>query len=149
MDAPGQTYAFLSAIDTAGPTFQLFQQQTVSAAAGTNLQLFVTNIPKDRVLVLTNAVVHGTPGAAQHVRDLSIAGWTQMGASFLIARKNTLLVDDQPEFLNWAGRAYLMGAGVGNNTAEIQIRFDATVAANSAVGTFSGIVIPRGNIATF
>jgi len=147
--APGISYRFLTPIDTSGPTFQPFQQVFLLTGSVAANVFVVDTIPKDKVLVLTNAVLYTTPDATQWVVAAYIEGRTAAGQNWKIARLVPGLVAGDEEAINWDGEVYLPGAGNGNITVRIYIQFDAIVQPNTMACDVHGIVVPRGNVAAY
>lgn len=149
MRAPGITYQFVREKDTAGPSFEIINRTDQESGSNNPIELFFTDLPKDRILVLTNVTIDANPGATQFVTDLLINGRTGTGTEFGIARATPVFNADENHSLNWSGSVYIMGNAAGEVSLRFAAFFNATAAANAFTAAFSGIVIPRGNAALF
>jgi len=147
--APEITYRFIAPTDTAGGTFDLLSRQVSQSAGVVTIEILIADLPKDRILVLTNAALTADPGAAQLVVEMKIQGVTQAGLIFDIATDITLGAADIEKSLNWTGSVYIQGGGVGRNTVRAVALFDAAVAANNITFGAHGIIIPHGNVGSF
>ncbi len=149
MRAPGITYRYIYPKDVAGPTFEIvaisFNQPGTLATIINNFQ----GVPKDKVLVLTNAVLIAVPGAAQTIDDIHLDYFTGAGQQIQAMREQPAAAAAQSVTMNWAGEIYLNGRGAGITSVSMAAVFNAGVASNRLVSSISGIVIPRGNSSLF
>jgi len=149
MLAPDLTYSFRQPKDTSGPTFETFSRQATVSDTSASLTIAVSDLPKDRMLALSNVTILGQPGLTQGVSSMRLHGTTPAGLSFDIFRFNEPLVTDLQRSLNWQGQIFLLGGGSGVTILTASGSFDAGVAANNLhIGAF-GIVMPRANAGPF
>ena len=149
MLVPDIAYAFTRPTDTAGPTFEILSRQQQLSTAAILVELFLTDIPKDRVLVLSNVAMRADPGSGQGVDELVIQGVTQAGLIFDI---KTQFIDGANNIrfnLDWQGEVFIQGAGAGNTTLRAFALFSAGAAANLFQASFHGVIIPHGNVGAF
>jgi len=149
MRAPEITYRFLSPIDVASPTYELWTRVTSGALANVNVIAFTLGIAKERVLVLNNIACEGFPGAAQACTAIRVVGITQAGQEFSIIRERFAASANAGQNVNWQGDIWIAGRGTGENIIIARAEFDAGVAINNIAMDLQGAVIPRGNVATF
>lgn len=149
MDAPDLTYRYIYRRDTAGPTFEVFNRSLSSSAASANTTIDVAGIPKDRVLVLTNAVMRGAPGATQSCKELLVAAISVAGIETWLRYESFADDADENKGLNWKGAAYIQSRGPDENSILLRFVYDAGVNANGQLAFLHGIIIPRGNVAAF
>lgn len=149
MRAPSPTYVFTSPTDTAGPTFEPLSRAFQIGGAFLLIEALLIDIPKDRVLVFTNATVQALPGATQTVTEIKIQIVTQTGLVVDVATSSGSQTADVIENLNWSGSYYVAGGGAGNRTLRLIASFDANANANTLTAGIHGIIVPRGNIGAF
>ena len=149
MRAPGITYAFTSSKDVAGPQFEILSRHDQISASSLILETLITDLPKDKILVLTNVSVAADPGAAQGVVELAIQGVTQAGLNFTIARKLPIGTTGESDELNWDGEVYIQGGGDGATSVRVISVFGTDTNANLSTVGIHGIVIPHGNAGAF
>lgn len=149
MRAPSPTYVFTSPTDVAGPTFEPLSRAFQTGGAFLLIEHLLSDVPKDRVLVFTNATVQALPGATQAVTEIKIQIVTQTGLVVDIATDSGPQTADLIRDLNWEGSVYVAGGGDGARTLRIIASFDANANANTATAGIHGIIIPRGNIGAF
>jgi len=142
---PEITYRYLLPISTSSPTFEILTQAGSEAATATSVDRTLTGIPRDRILVLSSAVIVGVPGATQACTRLALTGITQAGMEFRIDITHFAAAADVLQDLNWQGEVYIPGRGDSQITLRAQATFDAGVASNSCQAAFHGIIIPRAN----
>jgi len=147
--APDITYRYIYAIDTAGPTFEVVARGLTVSATNVIAAINFTGVPKNKVLVLTNATLHGNPGATQACIALTLSMRTSANAEINVHQETFPVDADENQTANWIGEIYIPGRGEGNPSVGFTSVYDAGVAAN--VGNFAlhGVIIPRGNVATF
>jgi len=147
---PGITYAFKRPTDTNSPTALILSRHFQVSGGGLSLLEFVFDqLPKDRVLVLTNVSLIAQPGAAQFVREMKIQAFSQGVENYNVDQRLPLGVVDQDEVLNWQGEVYIQGGGPGTDTVRVFAFFNASAAANAITVGLHGIIIPRGNLGGF
>lgn len=149
MLAPDIAYAFRQPKDISGPTMEVLCRHLDSAASATVIDLLITDLPKDRMLILGNVTMRGSPGATQHVASLQIIGITAAGLEFDIARLTPVLTADLIQTLNWQGGIYLMGGGLDTTTIRVRGVFNSGTNSNSVRTGIHGIVVPRANVSPF
>lgn len=149
MLTPDLTYSFRMPKDTSGPTFEVFSRHGNESGTAVQVVFTILNLPIDRMLVLSNAVLLGIPGATQGVESLRVEGMTAAGLLFAIARFDEVLVADLNRELTWAGQVFLPGGGPGVTLVRATANFDAGVNSNQLIADFHGVVIPRANAAPF
>lgn len=151
MRVPELVYQFVRPLDSAGPTFELYQRRQ-GPTLFNGIQLFQTfsGIPKDRVLVISNIQITAVPGGAVDVQAIHLRGATQAGRILIIEQlffPVPASAGDSSRALNWTGEIALLGAGAGNETLSGIVDFSAANAGNSIDMSVFGTMIPRGNIA--
>ena len=149
MRFPGIAYQFVAATDTAGPTALIVSRHNQISTSANLLEHFFTDLPKDRILVLTNVSLKANPGTGNSAVQIKIQGFSQGVENFNIAQLEPDLGADKEAVLNWQGEVYIQGGGVGTNTLRFMTFYDLAVNANSQTLGFHGIVIPRGNMGGF
>ncbi len=149
MLAPDLTYSFRMPKDVSGPTFEILSRDASISDTSTTVTFTLDDLPKDRLLILSNIQVHANPGAAQGMDNIRAFGTTPAGQMFGIARLNEPVVAGLTRSLNWQGQVYIMGGGRGTNQVTIVGGFDSGVAANVITVGIHGLVIPRANAAAF
>lgn len=149
MRAPNQAFQFVSNKDVAGQTFEIISRTFGLADTDAGAEFIIDGIPKDKILVLTNVSMQARPGAGQHIVDMAVQGITAAGLIFDIATERPLIDADQSRSLNWQGEVYIIGTGSGNRTVRLVWTYDAGVASNASNAGVHGIVVPRGNSASF
>lgn len=149
MRIPDIAYRFSTAVDTSGPTVELFSRfQSVSASAAA-VAVSILGIGMDRVLILTNIAVDLIPGATQGVLRLNVVANTPADLAFTITTEVFPGTADLRGAHVWDGEVMVGGGGVAEEIVNVAATFSAGVAANiAAVGLF-GYVIPRGNVAPY
>jgi len=147
--APDITYRYIYPIDVAGPTFEVIARTLNAADTATLVSNNLRGIPMNKVLVLTNVTCFTNPGATQGVTAITVSMFTSAGAQINVASEQFVVVADQNQALNWQGEVYIPGRGEGNSSVGFSAQYDAAVNSNSAVFHLQGVVIPRGNVATF
>ena len=150
MRFPGIAYSFMRGTDTSGPTALILSRHLqISGGGSVILELFFTELAKDRVLVLTNVAVSAEPGASQKVRVVKIQAFSQGIENFNVAQFQPGEVADLDESLNWQGEVYIQGGGPGTNTVRVFAEFSGFANANALTVGLHGIIIPRGNLGGF
>lgn len=149
MRAPPLTYRFSVQKDTAGVTLEVLSQTFRHVGSDNPAVLQLDSIPKDKILILTNAVLLALPGATQIVHAVSLQGQTAAGALFDIEVNRPLRVADQDETINWDGEVWIPGAGLGNPTVFARFQYNAVVNDNQSDLAVHGLLIPRGNTGVF
>jgi len=147
---PGIAYAFQRPTDVSGPTALILSRHfQISGGGLTLLEVFFSDLAKDRVLVLTNVTIQANPGATQAVNQLKVQGLAQGQENFGIDQREPLRTADQNETLNWQGEVYLQGGGPGTDTVRMFAAFNGAANANAITVGLHGIIIPRGNLGGF
>ncbi|MEE8609034.1 MAG: hypothetical protein V3S55_15630 [Nitrospiraceae bacterium] len=149
MRAPEITYRYLYPKDVAGPTFEVLIRALNFSDTATVVPILFTGIPKDKILVLTNAMLQADPGATQACTRLTLSGFSSAGALFDIAGVSPDANADEVITLNWQGELFLSGGVEGQSVVRANAVYDAGVAANRIDLSFHGIVIPKANVAIF
>jgi len=150
MRPPEITYSFSVPKDVSGPPIELMSRRQSVSQTTQNFVLSFVGIPIDRILVLTNANIVVTPGAAEQLLHASVQAFTGAGQVFNIASLTPDGTDGQRESLNWSGEVWLQGRGQDEILLQTQFNYDATGATNNvSTFDFAGFVIPRGNVAQF
>lgn len=150
MRFPGITYAFKRPTDVNSPTALILSRHFQVSGGGLSLLEFLfSDLPKDRVLVLTNVSVVAAPGLAQSVVEIKIQGFSQGVENFNIDQRIPPSTVDIVEVLNWQGEVYIMGGGPGTNTLRVFGFFSAFANSNALTVGVHGIIIPRGNLGGF
>ncbi len=151
MRIPELVYQFVRPLDSAGPTYELYQRrQGPTAFNGAQLFFDFRDVAKDRVLVVSNIVIIASPGGVVDVQGITLIGITQAGRTIIIDRRFFTVpaaAGDTDQALNWTGEIALLGGGQGNLTVSGIVDFSAANAANSIDMSVFGTMIPRGNIA--
>jgi len=147
--APNITYRYNLPIDLAGPTIQTFSRSIFTSASATTITLSIEGVPKDKILILSNAVSEASPGAAQSCTTQALRGRTVAALAFTIDLNTPVPVADQAIAHNWQGEVWVAGAGENATTVELITVFSAAVAANRADLHLFGLIIPRANVAIF
>jgi len=146
---PQLTYQFTVPTDVAGQTLQFLNKVDQRSGGAALDEFFLIDVPKDKILILTNATLAAVPGATQSVSDMSIQGVSGTGEIFDIARRLGEVVADEDRTLNWSGELWIAGAGAGNASLRFFNLFSAVANANLSRVGFSGFIIPRGNAGAF
>jgi len=146
---PNICYRFIYAIDVAGPTFEAIARTLTVADTATIVAINLTGIPKNKVLVLSNVTCFANPGATQGVTAITVSMRGAQGAEVNVASEQFVVVADQNQRLNGQGEIYIPGRGEGNASVGFSAQFDAGVASNQGIFHLNGVIIPRGNVATF
>lgn len=149
MRFPGIAYSFMRDTDTAGPTALILSRHLQVSSAAVQLEQFFANLPKDRILVLTNVSVASDPGSGQAISEIAIQGLSQGITNFTVARLLPPITTALNRDLNWQGEVYIQGGGPGTNTVRMFTQFDAGANANLMTVGLHGIIIPRGNMGGF
>jgi len=145
--APDITYGFSVAKDTAGPTFEIFHAID-QRSGGVSVDEFVqTGLAKDRALVLTNATVTANPGSSQLVVEMKIQIVTHTGVIVDLQVDTLNRTGGDDAFMNWQGEVYLLGGGDGADFLRSFAQYSSVTVANTTTVSWSGVVVPRGNIA--
>jgi len=147
--APEIAYRYIYPKDIAGPTFEILSRLLSTTGAATTLEVNITGIPKDRVLVLGNVTIEGGPGGALVCTALDLRGVTGAGLDFPIKQVTTQLGNSLDQNLIWTGSIFIPGSGEGNNSLRARAFFSAATSTNSLSVGVHGVVIPRGNSAAF
>lgn len=148
MFAPDITYRYIYPIDSAGPTFEILSRVLNNTDTSGTIVVELTGIPKNKVLVLSNASLFADPGAAQTLLTMDLSGLTAAGALFPIVTGAPDVVAKR-QALNWSGAAYIPGRGDTDPSLRLTAVFDLGVAGNFAQMSVHGVVIPRGNASSF
>jgi len=135
--------------DVSGPTALILSRNFQLSTGAQLVEFLFQDLPKDRVLVLTNVGMVATPGAAQNVLELVIQGVSQGVENFNILREEPRVGVAVNAAANWQGEVYIQGGGPGTDTVRIFGFFDAAANANTITIGMHGIVIPRGNLGGF
>lgn len=135
--------------DVSGPTALILSRHFQLSAGATLLEFFFSDLPKDRVLVLSNVSLLAAPGATQAGRAMSIQAFSQGVENFNIDQRIPLFVADINQVLNWQGEVYIQGGGPGTDTLRIFTVFSAGANANAITVGVHGMIIPRGNLGGF
>ena len=149
MLAPDLTYGYAYPKDVSGLTFEVYTRSQGLSDTATPLVTTLTDVPKDRLLCLSNVSVVAQPGTGQHVTNIQIQGQTAAGLLFEIAFGERPLTVDRDEVLNWQGQVYILGTGTGNIILQCRVAFDSGVQNNVMGVDWHGIVVPRGNSAQY
>jgi len=149
MRFPGIAYSFMRDTDVAGPTALILSRHFSVSSSLALLEFLFTDLPKDRVLVLTNVAVAGLPGASQGVREVGIQGISQGEENFTIAHDYLPGTNDLRAMINWQGEVYIQGGGPGTTTVRLLTFFTDLTNANTMTIGIHGIIIPRGNLGGF
>jgi len=149
MRIPEIAYRYLYPIDVASPTLELVTRELSSTLTNALVELSLTGIPTNKILVLSNVTLLADPGATQSVTFLEVAAFTGAGARFLIAQERPVAVADQNRVLNWQGECWIPGRGDAAISVTVGAGFSAGVAGNNLVLGLFGSIIPRGNMAMF
>lgn len=149
MLTPEITYRYTLPKDVAGPTFEIFHQTENTTAAAAQIFRRASGIPKDRILIVSNIILHADPGATQACIELSARAFTQAGIAFQVDQLDFAVVADLNHNLSWQGELWLPGRGGVANMLEFRATFDAGVNANVLETCLQGVLIPRGNVGAF
>lgn len=148
MKQPDITYRFARPIDTASPTFEVYSRTDSDTQAAIGVSVGFFGLPKDRVLVLSNATLLADPGATQNVSDMRMEFLTATGLNVPFARGQAG-AGDQRRIENWQGEIYIFGQGPDLFNLLFNATFNAAVNPNLLNASASGVVIPRANMASF
>jgi len=143
---PEIVYRFITPTDTAGGTLDILSRAERQSVGTFQFTFVVNDIPKDRIIVLTNVALLAEPALAFLVEEMKIQGVTQTGQIFDIATDVTHGVADEEKSLNWQGSVWIQGAGAGNSTLRATVRVDQNTLASAAEVAWHGIIIPHGNV---
>jgi len=146
---PELAYQFIAGTDTAGPTFQIFSHHEARSTGLVIVDILISNIPKDRILVLNNASMRSDPGVGQNCIELALQGITQAGQNFRIFAFDAPGTADVIEALNWQGDVWIPGGGDGRDSVRIFGSFSSGANANTITVGLHGKIIPRGNAGAF
>lgn len=149
MLTPDLTYSFRQPKDVSGPTFELFSRSATVTDTATAVVFTVTDLPKDRMLVLSNVTVFANPGAGQALSGITVDAVTAARLGFAIARLNPVPLADANIAFNWQGQVFVLGGGADSTLLTVTATFDAGVNANAIVTSVHGVVIPRANASPF
>lgn len=149
MRAPEISYRFTTAVNTAGPTLELFSRSVTVAAADNEFTADITGPGVDRILCLTNIAVEAIPGGALSVTRMRINAFTPGGLEFAIATDAVPAVASLRQELNWQGEVYIGGAGVTTRILAASVVFSANTSTNNIRISVFGFIIPKGNIAPY
>jgi len=149
MKAPDITYRYLYPKDVSGPTFEIVSRNDGGAVTATSRTFTFAEIPKDKVLVLSNFMSTATPGATQAVTSITLSAFTSSGQEWTIVGQSFVVAADVVQTLAWDGVVYVAGREPGAANLRMVGTFDAGVASNAINFNFHGFVIPRGNAAIF
>jgi len=147
--APNITYGFLTPTDTSGPMLQVLSRQEQLSSSAVLFTFTVDDIPKDRILVLSNASLAAEPNAALVLEEMKIQGVTQTGLIFDIATDITVEAAGVRKSLDWAGEVWIQGGGLGTSTLRATALFNSNASPNIVSIGWHGVVIPHGNAASF
>lgn len=145
---PELTYAFTPK-DLTSVFTELVHRGNQETDTATTLTMSLSGIPQDRMLMLANVTIDAVPGATQAVTQILLQIETHAALQSAIARERFVVAADVDRTLNWQGQVFVLGQGAGNDSVIASISFDAGVNANVARASFSGVIVPRGNIAAF
>jgi len=146
---PEITYRYIYAIDVAGPTFEVVSRGLTVSASNAIAAINFEGVPSNKVLVLTNVTMHGNPGATQACIALTLSMRTSANAEINVMQETFPVDADENQTLNWQGELYIPGRGDGNPSVGFTSVYDAGVNANVGNFALQGVIIPRGNVATF
>jgi len=149
MLTPDLTYSFRAPKDVSGPTFEVLTRQFDLSDTSATLIFTFDDLPKDRMLVLSNVAILANPGAGQSVIGMGLHGITAAGMQFDISRFAQAIVADLTESFNWQGQVFITGGGRGTTCVRITVSFSSGVAANTCAVGIHGVVIPRANAGPF
>ena len=149
MFVPDITYRFVAPTDTSGPTFEIVSRQESLSGGPALTVLTLSDIPKDRILVLSNCELIGIPGATQNVLEMKIQGVTQAGLIFDIDADVRAGNADDSRDIGWHGQIWIQGGGDGTDTVRVSVLFNAVVNANTVTVGIHGIIIPHGNAGAY
>jgi hypothetical protein len=116
--------------------------QVSSAVAAASITAIGTVVPIDRVLVLTNAIMLATAGAAQTTQQQSLQVVAVGGFVTTIAIDTIVSAAAGRAPLNWAGQVLVPPSW----TVRAVGTFNAGAAVNNVDISLHGILIPAGNI---
>lgn len=149
MRAPPITYRFNYPRDIAGQTFQPLYRHVSESASTAVVTASFAGIPRDKVLVLSNACVECTPGATQSCINIVLRGHAPAGIAFNIAMEFFPVDADEAHSLNWSGEIFLVGNRQGNINVRAFGVFDANANANLTILSLYGVVVPLANVGPF
>lgn len=149
MLVPDIAYRFVAPTDTAGPSFEILSRQQSLSGGPILTVLTVSDIPKDRILVLSNVELIGEPGATQNVEEMKIQGVTQAGLIFDIDADVRSGSADDSRDIGWHGQVWIQGGGDGNDTVRTTVLFNSVTNANTVTVGIHGIIVPHGNAGAF
>ncbi|MEA3482769.1 MAG: hypothetical protein U9R65_12545 [Pseudomonadota bacterium] len=147
MRVPELVYQFQRPLDAAGPTFELYQRELAATFNGVQVRAALSNVPKDRVLVISNVHVRSVRGGVVGITRIVINGTTNAGRVITIKNVDFVPAVGGSANLDWQGEVQLLGGGPLISTIFADTFFDAANAANGTTISVFGIMIPRGNIA--
>lgn len=148
MRAPDITYQYRMPIDTASPTFELYQRAASDTQSAVGVSVGFFGLPKDKVLVLSNAVIVANPGATIVVVSARMEFLSASGLNVSFAEFEQGVADRTKRF-NWQGEIYVMGRGEDQFHLLFNATFSAATSGNFLGADVAGVVIPRANIASF
>jgi len=128
---------------------QVLSRQDQLSSSAVLFTFTVDDIPKDRILIVTNVALTAEPNAALIVEEMKIQGVTQTGLIFDIATDIEVKAVGQRVSLNWDGQVWMQGGGLGTSTLRATALFDSNASPNIVSVGWHGIVIPHGNAASF
>lgn len=149
MRTPDITYRFMVPSDTASPTFEVYTRNRTDTQNAVGLSVGFAGVPKDRVLVLTNATMTANPGVGATVIATRMEYLNAFGLNQAFNRTAAGPPINTNVAANWNGEIYIIGQGPDIFNVTFNVTFDIAAAANTVRGHATGVVIPRGNIATF
>lgn len=149
MLAPDLTYSFRQPKDTSGPTFEVFSRILDLTDTAASIINTLTDLPKDRLLVLANVSVLAIPGATQSLSNIIVSTTTAAGLTVEIVRETPVAVADQNRSLSWQGEVFVLGGGLDTIFLTVSGTFSAGVNANRILAGVHGVVIPRANASPF
>ena len=149
MRFPSIAYSFARPTDVSGPTALIFSRHLQISTGDVVLDQLFSDLPKDRILVLTNVSMRADPGPTQIVILMAVQAISQGVLNFTIAAKQTKQIATQNEDLNWQGEVYIQGGGPNTDTLRFHTQFNSGANANLMTIGVHGIIIPRGNMGGF
>jgi len=147
--APEITYRFQYPKDVSGPTFEIVNGTESGSASALTITLDVQNIPKDRILCLSNITMIANPNATNGVVNLVASIITGAQQRIQIINEEFPATADAEETMNWQGEVYILGGGRDTTALRFFFEFDDALAANTAVASWAGVIVPRGNASQF
>jgi len=149
MRIPEIAYRYLRAIDTAGPTLEVWTRHSTDAGTAASRSITHASIPKNKILILFNVTMVATPGATQSVTSINFTATTPAGLGWNVCFESFEVEADARRATCWNGEVWIGGRGEGVESITATAGFDAGVASNALTASFQGIVVPKANVASF